>query len=103
MQNSAGYDQTDWLQSQQFRMKFPEKQGNFKNSPRTVENEFSGKLYIKLKLEASSFTSKNSFQKYSVNCSQCWKQWVSQNSFFSAISSKMHTMSSKLFSKILAI
>ena len=70
MQKSAGYDQTDRLQSQQVRRKIPAKQGNFKNSPRTVENEFSGKLYIKLKLESSSFTSKNSFQKCSIDCSQ---------------------------------
>ena len=83
--------------------KFQKKQGKFKNSPRTVENEFAGKLYIKLKLESSSFTSKNSFQKCSIDCSQFWKQWVSQNSVFRAISSKMYTMSSKLSSKILAI
>ena len=103
MQNRARYDQTDRLQSQQVRRKIPEKQGKLKNSPWTVENEFSGTLYIKLKLESSSFTSKNSFQKCSVDCSQFWKQWVSQNSVFRAISSKMHTMSSKLSSKILAI
>ena len=57
MQNRAGYDQTDWLQSQQFRRQFPEKQGNFTNSPWTVENEFPGQLDIKIKLESSSFTS----------------------------------------------
>ena len=56
MQNSAGEEQTDWLQSQQYRMQVPEKQGNCKNSPRTVENEFSGKWYMKLKLKTCSFT-----------------------------------------------